>query len=80
MLRATQLTTIQSVILKAGILTDEAICYGTLTKGNEKRKEVEETSKPGGLWKHNKKAKAGTGFVATAPPRNDFVGPYPKCA
>ncbi|GJT61493.1 putative reverse transcriptase domain-containing protein, partial [Tanacetum coccineum] len=53
---------------------------GTLTKGNEKRKGVEETSKPGGSWKDNKKAKVGTGFVATAPPRNEFVGPYPKCA
>ncbi|GKA54020.1 putative reverse transcriptase domain-containing protein [Tanacetum coccineum] len=32
MLRATQPTTIQSAILIAGILTDEAISYGTLTK------------------------------------------------
>ncbi|GJS39532.1 putative reverse transcriptase domain-containing protein [Tanacetum coccineum] len=57
MLRATQPTTIQSAILKAGILTDEAVCYGTLTKGNEKRKEMEETSKPRGSWKDNKKEK-----------------------
>ncbi|GKB20268.1 putative reverse transcriptase domain-containing protein [Tanacetum coccineum] len=78
--RVTQPTTIQSVILKAGILTDEAVSCGTLMKGNEKRKGMEETSKPGGLWKDNKKAKVGTGFVATAPPRNEFVGPYPKCA
>ncbi|GJU80833.1 hypothetical protein Tco_1283198 [Tanacetum coccineum] len=34
MLRATQPTTIQSAILIAGILTDEAISYGTLTKVN----------------------------------------------
>ncbi|GKA79088.1 putative reverse transcriptase domain-containing protein [Tanacetum coccineum] len=80
MLRATQPTTIHSAILRAGILTDEAVSCGTLTKGNEKRKGVEETSKPGGSWKDNKKAKVGTGFVATAPPRNEFVGPYPKCA
>ncbi|GJZ21755.1 putative reverse transcriptase domain-containing protein, partial [Tanacetum coccineum] len=52
---------------------------GKLTKGNEKRKGVEETSKPGGSWKDNKKAKVGTGFVAIAPSRNEFVGPYPKC-
>ncbi|GJS76060.1 putative reverse transcriptase domain-containing protein [Tanacetum coccineum] len=38
MLRATQPTTIQSAILRAGILTDEAVSCGTLTKGNEKRK------------------------------------------
>ncbi|GKE03606.1 reverse transcriptase domain-containing protein, partial [Tanacetum coccineum] len=56
----------------------KAISYGTLTKGNEKRKGVEETSKSGGSWRDNKKAKAGTGFVATAPPRNESVGPYSK--
>ncbi|GKB23861.1 putative reverse transcriptase domain-containing protein, partial [Tanacetum coccineum] len=80
MLRATQPTTIHSAILRAGILTDEAVSCGTLTKGNEKRKGVEETSKLGGSWKENKKAKVGTGFVATAPPRNKYVGPYLKCA
>ncbi|GJV99687.1 putative nucleotidyltransferase, ribonuclease H [Tanacetum coccineum] len=45
MLRATQPTAIQSAILRAGILTDEAVSYGTLTKGNEKIKGVEESSK-----------------------------------
>ncbi|GKA97478.1 hypothetical protein Tco_0825372 [Tanacetum coccineum] len=48
MLRATQPTTIQSAILKTGILTDEAVLCGTLTRSSEKRKEVEETSKQGG--------------------------------
>ncbi|GKE63938.1 hypothetical protein Tco_1514305 [Tanacetum coccineum] len=48
MLKATQPTTIQDAILRAGILTDEAVSCGTLTKGNEKRKGVEETSKSGG--------------------------------
>ncbi|GJR61947.1 putative reverse transcriptase domain-containing protein [Tanacetum coccineum] len=43
MLRATQPTTIQSAILRVGILTDEAVSCGILTKGNEKRKGVEET-------------------------------------
>ncbi|GKB57806.1 putative reverse transcriptase domain-containing protein [Tanacetum coccineum] len=42
--------------------------------------KVEETSKSGGSWKENKKAKVGTGFMATAPPRNEFVSSYPKCA
>ncbi|GJQ98541.1 putative reverse transcriptase domain-containing protein [Tanacetum coccineum] len=42
-LRATQPTNIQSAILTAGILTDEAIRYGTLTKGNDKRKEIKES-------------------------------------
>nr|GEY08440.1 reverse transcriptase domain-containing protein [Tanacetum cinerariifolium] len=78
MLQATQLTTIHNAILRAGILTDEVVNYGTLTNGNEKRKVVEETSKSGGLWKENKKEKVGTGFVATAPLRNEFVGYNPR--
>ncbi|GJZ40349.1 putative reverse transcriptase domain-containing protein [Tanacetum coccineum] len=69
-----------SHIKRAGILTDEAVSCGTLMKGNEKRKGVEETSKLGGSWKENTKAKVGTWFVATAPPRNEFVSSYPKCA
>nr|GEV04400.1 transposon Ty3-G Gag-Pol polyprotein [Tanacetum cinerariifolium] len=64
----------------AGILTDKAIHCGTLIRSSEKRKEVEETSKHGGSWKDNKKAKVGKGFVATAPPRNENVGSYSKCA
>ncbi|GJY97858.1 putative reverse transcriptase domain-containing protein [Tanacetum coccineum] len=80
MLRATQPTTIQNAILRAGILTDEAVSCGTLTKGNDKRKVVEESSKSGGSWKDNKKAKVGTGFVATAPPRNEVANSNPKCS
>ncbi|GJZ65807.1 reverse transcriptase domain-containing protein [Tanacetum coccineum] len=63
----------KNAILRAGILTDEAISCGTLTKGSDKRKGVEESSKTGGSWKDNKKAKMGTGFVATAPPRNEIA-------
>ncbi|GJR98145.1 putative reverse transcriptase domain-containing protein [Tanacetum coccineum] len=80
MLRVTQPTTIQSAILRAGILTDEAVNCGTLTKGNDKRKVVEESSKSGGSWKDNKKAKVRTGFAATTPPRNEFVSSNPKCS
>ncbi|GJR37831.1 putative reverse transcriptase domain-containing protein [Tanacetum coccineum] len=80
MLQATQPITIHSAILTAGILTDESVRCGTLTRSSEKRKEVEETNKQGGSWKDNKKAKVGKGFVATAPPRNVNVGVYPKCA
>ncbi|GKC71170.1 retrovirus-related pol polyprotein from transposon TNT 1-94, partial [Tanacetum coccineum] len=78
MLRATQPTTIQNAILRAGILTDEAVSCGTLTKGSDKRKGVEESGKTGGSWKDNKKAKTGTGFVATAPTRNEAVSSNPK--
>ncbi|GJZ90895.1 reverse transcriptase domain-containing protein [Tanacetum coccineum] len=78
MLRATQPTMIQSVIFKAGILTDEAVRCGTLTRSSEKRKEVEETSKRGGSWNDNKNAKVGKRFVAISPTRNENVGSYPK--
>nr|GEV66517.1 reverse transcriptase domain-containing protein [Tanacetum cinerariifolium] len=49
MLRATQPTTIQSAILKAGILTDKAVRCGTLIRSSEKRKEVKKTSKQEGV-------------------------------
>ncbi|GKD30977.1 putative reverse transcriptase domain-containing protein, partial [Tanacetum coccineum] len=78
MLRATQPTTIQNAILRAGILTDEAVTCGTLTKGSDKRKGVEESSKTEGSWKDNKKAKMGTGFVATAPTRNETASSSAK--
>ncbi|GKD75011.1 putative reverse transcriptase domain-containing protein, partial [Tanacetum coccineum] len=73
-------TTIQSAILTAEILTDEAVCCGTLTKGNDKRKKMEESSKKGSTWKDNKRSKTGSGFVATVPSRNDNVNTYLKCA
>ncbi|GKA94058.1 putative reverse transcriptase domain-containing protein, partial [Tanacetum coccineum] len=39
--------------------------------GNNKRKEIEESSKQWSTWKDNKKSKTRLGFVATVPPRND---------
>ncbi|GKE66305.1 putative reverse transcriptase domain-containing protein [Tanacetum coccineum] len=79
MLRATQPTTIQSAILTARLLTGEAFRCGTLSKGSEKGKEVEETNKQGGSRNDNKRAKVGKGFVAAAPLSNEYAGPYPKC-
>ncbi|GKA62756.1 putative reverse transcriptase domain-containing protein [Tanacetum coccineum] len=55
MLRVTQPTTIQTTILRAGIITDEAVSCD------------------------NKKAKTGTGFVATTPARNEAGNSNPKC-
>ncbi|GKB52566.1 reverse transcriptase domain-containing protein [Tanacetum coccineum] len=78
MVKAVQPTTIQSAVLRAGILTDEAISCGTLSKGSEKRKAEDEGARSGGSWGDEKKAKVGTGFVATAPPRNEYVN-YPRC-
>ncbi|GJZ99098.1 putative reverse transcriptase domain-containing protein [Tanacetum coccineum] len=65
-------------ILRADILTDEAISCVTLSKSNEKRKAVEETVNfrgHGGI----KRRQIGVGFVATAPPKIEFVNQYPKC-
>ncbi|GJX58242.1 reverse transcriptase domain-containing protein [Tanacetum coccineum] len=80
MLRATQPTTIQSAILTAGILTDEAVHCGTLTKGNDKRKEMEESRKQRSTGKDNNKSKIGSGLLTIVPPRNDNVSTYLKCA
>ncbi|GJX19134.1 putative nucleotidyltransferase, ribonuclease H [Tanacetum coccineum] len=80
MLRATQPTTIQSAILTAVILTDEAVRCETLTKGNDKRKKMGKSSKQGSTWKDNKKSKTELGFVVTVPPKNKNVNTYPKCA
>ncbi|GJU91690.1 putative reverse transcriptase domain-containing protein, partial [Tanacetum coccineum] len=46
--------------LENEILTDEAVRCGKLTKGNDKRKEIEESSKQGSTWKDNKKSKTGS--------------------
>ncbi|GKA30280.1 putative reverse transcriptase domain-containing protein [Tanacetum coccineum] len=80
MLRATQPTTIQSAILRVGIFTEEAVSCGTLTKGNEKRKGVEESSKQGGQRNDDKRVKVSKGFMAATTHRNEYTGPHPKCA
>ncbi|GJZ30732.1 putative reverse transcriptase domain-containing protein [Tanacetum coccineum] len=83
MLRATQPTTIQSVILRAGILTDEAVSCGTLIKGNEKRKGMEESSKHGSGRNDDKRAKVSKGFVAATTHKNEYCWAsskwWPKC-
>ncbi|GJW45008.1 hypothetical protein Tco_0073807 [Tanacetum coccineum] len=70
---------IQSDILKAGALTDEAVRCGTLSKSGEKRKEVVESRKKGGSWTDNKREKLGKGFVAAFPARTKYAGIHPRC-
>ncbi|GKD14540.1 putative reverse transcriptase domain-containing protein, partial [Tanacetum coccineum] len=79
MLRATQPAIIQSTILRAGILTYEAVSCGTLTKGNEKIKGVEESSKHGN-GRNDDKRKVSKGFMAGTTHRNEYAGSLPKCA
>ncbi|GKB61437.1 putative reverse transcriptase domain-containing protein [Tanacetum coccineum] len=43
-----------------------------------KKRELEESCKTE-IWKDNKKAKTGTGFVATAPTRNETANSSAKC-
>ncbi|GKA58124.1 putative reverse transcriptase domain-containing protein [Tanacetum coccineum] len=69
-----------SAILRAGILTDEAVSSGTLTKGNEKRKGVEEINKQGSGRNNDKRAKVSKGFMAITTHRNEYTGPHLKCA
>ncbi|GKD04950.1 reverse transcriptase domain-containing protein, partial [Tanacetum coccineum] len=80
MLKATQPATIQNAILKARILTNEVVSNGTLTKGSEKRKSVDELAKVGGSGRDVKKVKGGTNFVAAAPSREGYAGSQPWCA
>ncbi|GKC90294.1 reverse transcriptase domain-containing protein, partial [Tanacetum coccineum] len=52
------------------ILIDEVVRCGTLTKGNDNRKEIEESSRQGSTWKDNKKSKTRSGFMVTVPPKS----------
>ncbi|GJV31910.1 reverse transcriptase domain-containing protein [Tanacetum coccineum] len=80
MIQATQPATIQSVILKAGALTNKAVRCGTLSKSVKNRKETKGPIKQGGSWFDNKRVKVGKGFVATSTTRNEYTCSYPKCA
>ncbi|GKA17086.1 putative reverse transcriptase domain-containing protein [Tanacetum coccineum] len=53
---------------------------GTLTKGNEKKKGVEVTSKQGSGRSEDKRVKASKGFVAATSHRNEYTKPHTKCA
>ncbi|GJV37779.1 putative reverse transcriptase domain-containing protein [Tanacetum coccineum] len=72
-----------SRIKRAGILTDEAVSCGILTKGNEKRKGVEESSKHGSGRNDDKRAKVSKGFVAATTHKNEYCWAsskwWPKC-
>nr|GEU50105.1 reverse transcriptase domain-containing protein [Tanacetum cinerariifolium] len=70
---------IDSDVLKAGALNDEAVRCGTFSNSSEKRNGVVESSKQRGSWTDNKRAKVGIGFVAAVPTRNEYAS-HPKCA
>ncbi|GJV81633.1 putative reverse transcriptase domain-containing protein [Tanacetum coccineum] len=60
-------------------IEEDCIGCGTLTKGNEKIKGVEESIKQGGGKNDDKRAKVSKGFVAATPLRNGYTDPHPKC-
>ncbi|GJX47950.1 putative reverse transcriptase domain-containing protein [Tanacetum coccineum] len=80
MVRATEPSTIQSAILRAGALTDDAVRDKWLSKRRDKRKGMSESSKQVDTRADNKKAKWGKGFVANNPGRNGYKGNHPKYA
>ncbi|GJY76273.1 putative reverse transcriptase domain-containing protein, partial [Tanacetum coccineum] len=77
---ATEPTTIQSVILKAGMLTIEAIRNGALKKISEKRGNNGEPSRDGNARDDNKRSRMGRAFATTTNPvRKEYTINAPKC-
>ncbi|GKF70405.1 hypothetical protein Tco_0203462, partial [Tanacetum coccineum] len=79
MVAATEPTTIQSDVLKAGILTDEAIRNGPLRKNAEKKGNGGELSRDGNVRDDNKRSRTGRAFsIVTNPVRKEYTGTAPK--
>ncbi|GKG17933.1 hypothetical protein Tco_0372231, partial [Tanacetum coccineum] len=73
-------TTIQSVILKAGVLTDEAVKNEALKWNTKKRGNSEEPSRDGNVRYDNKRSKTGRAFgIITNLIRKEYNGMAPKC-
>ncbi|GKD09153.1 hypothetical protein Tco_1188838, partial [Tanacetum coccineum] len=80
MVAVTEPTTIQSVVLKAGMLTDEAIKNGALKKISENRGNNGEPSRDGNVRDDNKRSRTGRAFATiTNPVRKEYTGAAPKC-
>ncbi|GJS17379.1 reverse transcriptase domain-containing protein [Tanacetum coccineum] len=79
MVEATEPTIIQSAVLKAGMLTNEAIRNGSLRKNTEKRGNVREPSKDGNIRDDYKRSRTGRAFASTTNPiRRKYTGAAPK--
>ncbi|GJT91272.1 reverse transcriptase domain-containing protein [Tanacetum coccineum] len=63
MVAATEPTTIQSAVLKVGMLTDEVIRNGLLKKNTEKRENVRELSRNENVRDDNKRPRTGRAFA-----------------
>ncbi|GJS59831.1 putative reverse transcriptase domain-containing protein [Tanacetum coccineum] len=81
MVAATEPPTIQNAILKARVLTDEAVRNGSLKMSGEKRGNGGEPSKEGNVKGDNKRARTGKVFATiTNLVRKEYTGSAPKCA
>ncbi|GJV23407.1 reverse transcriptase domain-containing protein [Tanacetum coccineum] len=77
MVAATEPPIIQSAILKAGVLTDEAVRNGSLKRNGEKKGE---SSNEGNVRGDNKKDRTEKVFAtSTKPIRKEYTGLAPKC-
>ncbi|GKA97215.1 putative reverse transcriptase domain-containing protein [Tanacetum coccineum] len=65
MVAAKKPTTIQCIVLKAGMLTDEEIRNGSLRKNAEKRGNGREPSRDGNVKDDNKRSRTGRAFTST---------------
>ncbi|GJY49653.1 reverse transcriptase domain-containing protein [Tanacetum coccineum] len=80
MVAATEPTIIQSDVLKAGMLTDEAIKNGSLKKNTKKRKNSRELSRKENVRDDNKISRTGRVFATiTNPVRKEYTSTTPKC-
>nr|GEY27251.1 putative reverse transcriptase domain-containing protein [Tanacetum cinerariifolium] len=80
MLAATEPITIRSVVLKAGMLTDEAIRNGSLKKNTKNRGNGGELSRKENVRDDNKRSRTGRAFATiTNLVRKEFTGTAPKC-
>ncbi|GKB42703.1 hypothetical protein Tco_0887645, partial [Tanacetum coccineum] len=78
-LLATEPPTIQSVVLKAGMLTDEAIRNRSLKNINEKRGNGGELNRNENVRDDNKRSKTGRVFATiTNPVKKEYMGTTPK--
>ncbi|GKE25783.1 putative reverse transcriptase domain-containing protein, partial [Tanacetum coccineum] len=77
---ATKPTTIQSAVLKARMLTDEAIRNGSLKKNTKKRGNSEELSRKENVRDDNKRSRTGRVFATIINPvRKEYMGTTPEC-
>ncbi|GKA53597.1 reverse transcriptase domain-containing protein [Tanacetum coccineum] len=79
MVAATEPPIIQSVVLKTGMLTDEAIRNGLLKKNTEKRGTGRELSRNENVRDDNKRSRTGRAFATiTNPVRKEYTGHFAR--